>query len=429
MSNYLYRIVLFLGALAILGIVAVQSFYLIRSWDLKDKEFDISVQIALKRAALEVAKYNETALPKDNLINRRSSNIYAVNTNSPINPVVLENILYQELGNLALLTEFEYAVYSCESDELVYGNYCEIGKSKRPKTSTKLPRFDLSNYYFVVIFPHRQSYLVSNFKSNLIIAGLAVLSVLVFTSFIFIVLRQKKLSSLQQDFINNMTHEFKTPISSVKLAVTGLKNQLKDHNNQRVTNYINIIENQNKRLNDQIENVLQIAKMESPSGVIIRKESIDIKEITKSAVDEFALSYPEGQFIFETDDDHVQLLTDPVHYNNILFTLIDNAVKYSPDKIKVNVKLERTSGYLCLRITDHGIGIPKEKQKKVFEKFYRVPTGNIHNVKGFGLGLHYVKNICDILNWKIKLYSEPGRGSVFTIIIPEKNLKQKTNNK
>jgi two-component system phosphate regulon sensor histidine kinase PhoR len=189
MSNYLYRIVLFLGMLAITGIVLVQSFYLMQSWDLKDKEFDISVQIALKRAALEVAKYNETVLPKDNLINRRSSNIYAVNTNSPINPVVLENILYQELSNVSLLTEFEYAIYSCESEELVYGNYCEIGKAKSPRKLTKFPRFDLSNYYFVVIFPHRQSYLVSNFKTNLIIAGLAVLSVLVFTSFILMVLR------------------------------------------------------------------------------------------------------------------------------------------------------------------------------------------------------------------------------------------------
>ncbi len=222
-----------------------------------------------------------------------------------------------------------------------------------------------------------------------------------------------------------MTHEFKTPISSVKLAVSGLKNQLKDVKNQRVSNYLNIIEKQNKRLNDQIENVLQIAKMESTTGVIINKDAIDLCEVTKSAVEEFASSYPEADFKFESNIKTITLITDPVHYTNILSTLMDNAVKYSVEKIKVVVQLINTSENVKLKISDSGIGIPKEMHKKVFEKFYRIPTGNIHNVKGFGLGLHYVKNICGILHWKIELTSAPGEGTSFTVTIPRKDFESK----
>ncbi|HMP29284.1 MAG TPA: HAMP domain-containing sensor histidine kinase [Saprospiraceae bacterium] len=415
----LFRTVILLGALAIIGIVVVQFYWLIKAWDLKDKEFDISVQIALNRSALEVAKYNEVTLPKENLINRRSSNIYAVNINSPINPFVLENILYEELRNVALLTEFEYAVYDCESDQLVYGNYCEIESLNKPKSYSKIPKFELLNHYFVIIFPNRQSFLVSNFKTNLLLALLAVFSVLVFTSFIFIVFKQRKQSNLQQDFINNMTHEFKTPISSIKLALNSLKNQLNTQDNERIHKYISIIENQNKRLNNQIENILQISKIENNALEIVNNQTIQIGGLLSDIIDEYKISYSDFIFHFENNLGAEIIEIDPLHIQNIVSTLLDNAIKYSNLRKEINIIASASNSNFLIKIEDYGIGIAPADQKRVFEKFYRVNTGNKHDVKGFGLGLHYVKTMCDALKWKVILESEINRGTTISVIIPK----------
>jgi two-component system, OmpR family, phosphate regulon sensor histidine kinase PhoR len=381
MSNNLFKTILVLGTLAIIGIITVQFYWLVKAWDLKDKEFDFSVQIALKRAALEVSKYNEVTLPKENLINRRSSNIYAVNINSPINPFVLENILYQELRNVALLTEFEYAVYDCESDELVYGNYCEIEEKNKPRPTSKFPKFELLNHYFVIVFPHRQSFLVSNFKTNLLLAGLAVFSVFIFTSFIFIVFKQRKQSNLQQDFINNMTHEFKTPISSTKLAINSLKSQLGELQNSRINKYISIIEKQNKRLNNQIESVLQIAKIENNATDIINAQETELSLLLNDILEEYKISYPEFIFEFENHATTLNVLIDPLHLQNIISTLLDNAIKYSRAQKVITLKVIESVKHFEIVIKDKGIGIPKPEQQKVFEKFYRVNTGNIHDVR------------------------------------------------
>ncbi len=418
MNNNLFRIVLLLGTLAIISIVVVQSYWLIKAWDIKDQAFDLSVQIALKRSALEVAKYNEVTLPKENLINRRSSNIYAVNVNSPVDPIVLENILFQELRNVSLLTTFEYAIYDCESDALVYGNYCEIEEINRTKVTSKISKFEQLNQYFVIVFPDRQSFLISNFTTNILLAFLAVFSVLVFTSFIFIFLRQRKESNLQQDFINNMTHEFKTPITSIKLALNSLKNQYEENKNPKIERYLSIIENQNNRLNNQIENVLQIARLEVYSKDSIKKQAVNIIDITKELIEEFKLSYPSYIIEFNSNVPYLKIDTDPIHLNNILSTLLDNAIKYSNDKKEISINIKHQNKTCEIQISDKGIGIAKENQSKVFEKFYRVEMGNRHDVKGFGLGLHYVKTICKLLKWSLKIESEINQGTKVFIKIP-----------
>ena len=235
MPNNLIRRLIILGGLSIIGIIFVQSYWLLKTWDIKDKEFDQTVNIVLRNVAERMSKYTKTLLPKSNLIQRRSSNYYAVNINSAIDAGLLEQYLLQEMNKQSLNIDFEYAVYDCVSDELVYGNYCsnENPDEKEIKRPNKLPKFNNLVYYFVVRFPKRESFLLANRNMTLTLTLLSILAIVFFLYSMWVIMEQKRLSELQKDFINNMTHEFKTPISSIKIASDFLANDQNLKNDTR----------------------------------------------------------------------------------------------------------------------------------------------------------------------------------------------------
>ncbi|HRG22509.1 MAG TPA: HAMP domain-containing sensor histidine kinase [Saprospiraceae bacterium] len=415
MSENLIKRVLVLGSLAIVGIIAVQSFWLSKSWDIRDNDFDQSVTIALRNVAQIIANYNNTTLPKYNLIQRRSSNVYAVNVNSNINDIaVLEDYLYQEISNVFINTDFEYAVYDCASSEMIYGNYCKMDNSTKKKKVSVLPKFSHLDYYFVVKFPERESYIVSDLWANLMIGSVAILSVLFFTYSILIILRQKRLSDLQKDFINNMTHEFKTPISSIRIAADVLQNDGHIKENSRLSRYANIIKEQNLRLNDQVEKVLNVARLENDT-LKLNMERVDLNALLHAIVEATELKLESGKICFEENVNNITVNADKLHLTNVIYNIIDNATKYCDKDPEIHLSLFKKNNGVAIRIADNGIGIPKENLRFLFDKFYRVNTGNVHNVKGFGLGLFYVKSICKAHNWEILVDSEVGKGSVFEI--------------
>ena len=419
MSENLIKRVLVLGSLAIVGIIAVQSFWLSKSWDIRDNDFDQSVTIALRNVAQIIANYNNTTLPKYNLVQRRSSNVYAVNVNSKIEDIaVLEDYLYQEISNVFINTDFEYAVYDCASSEMIYGNYCKMDNSTHKKKASILPKFSHLDYYFVVKFPERESYIVSDLWTNLMIGSVAILSVLFFTYSILIILRQKRLSDLQKDFINNMTHEFKTPISSIKIAADVLQNDGHIKSDVRLSRYANIIREQNLRLNDQVEKVLNVARLENDT-LKLTIEEVDLNTLLSTIVEATELKLEKGSIHYTELVKDVVIHADKLHLTNVVYNIIDNAVKYCDRDPQIQLTLQNKNNGIVIRIEDNGIGIPKEYLRFLFDKFYRVNTGNVHNVKGFGLGLFYVKSICKAHNWEIMVDSEVGKGSVFEIEIPE----------
>lgn len=418
MSDNIIKRVLILGSLAIVGIIAVQAYWLLKNWDIHDKEFDQSVTIALRNVAQAIAKYNNTDVPKKNLIQRKSSNYYAVNVNSVIDANILEDYLFQEIDNVNLNIDFEYAVYDCLTDDMVYGNYCKLENNKKKQKSKKLPKLNDLVYYFVVKFPTRESYLINNMGTNIIFAGVAVLSIFFFTYSMLVILRQKRLSELQTDFINNMTHEFKTPISSIKIAAEVLNSDTNIKDNPRLNRYSQIIKEQNQRLNDQVEKVLNVAKLEN-DNLKVKKENIDFKELLDNVLEAQELKMERGRVTLDYKLNEKIISADLIHFTNVIFSLLDNAEKYCEQDPDIQIIAEETASEILIRIKDNGIGISKENQKLLFNKFYRVPTGNIHNVKGFGLGLFYVKNICLAHGWQIFLQSEPQKGSIFTISIPK----------
>jgi two-component system phosphate regulon sensor histidine kinase PhoR len=420
MPSRFIRILIFVGGFVVLSTVLSQTYWLMKTWDLKDQEFDQTVRIALRQVAEEISTFNNTDLPKSNLIQRRSSNIYAVNINSAIDANVLEDYLIQLFEQYALKTDFEYALYDCYSDNLVYGNYCQMEESTTTfKHSENLPKFDDLVYYFVVKFPSRESYLLNNMFTSVVFSAIAAMAVLFFLYTMYVIIKQKKLSELQKDFINNMTHEFKTPISSIKIAAEVLASGDGVKNNQRLSRYTDIIKQQNQRLNDQVEKVLNIAKIET-DRFSLNKTQFNPHTIISEIIKNEAVKLEDGEITYYPPEREFKIIGDQLHFTNVVSNIIDNATKYSKEnKPKIKVKVLESEKSIILKIIDNGIGISKENQKKIFEKFYRVSTGNVHNVKGFGLGLFYVKNICKAHGWDILIDSEKNKGTSVEIIIPK----------
>lgn len=283
-----------------------------------------------------------------------------------------------------------------------------------------MPKYSDYIYYFGVNFPSKANALVGDMGLWIIFSAIFMVSLIFFAYAIFVILRQKRLSELQKDFINNMTHEFKTPISSINISADVILNPEIVKDPERLQNYGAIIKQENRRLNNQVEKVLQIARIEK-SGFELKNEVLDLNAIIGEVAANCKTSNGDGLQIQSQLDTNVgEVVADRLHLTNILYNLIDNAIKYADGLPVINIETQLKDNQIRVSIQDNGIGISKEYQKKVFHKFFRVPTGNVHNVKGFGLGLYYVKNICHAHRWNIYLKSEINKGSTFVIEIPDK---------
>jgi two-component system phosphate regulon sensor histidine kinase PhoR len=275
----------------------------------------------------------------------------------------------------------------------------------------------------IVVVPNIKNIVTKSMLPSMIFS--IVLIVVVIAAFYLTVhtlLRQKKLSEIKNDFINNMTHEFKTPLATISLAVDALKNEKVISDPKKLTYFSGIIKEENQRMNRQVETILKSALMERQE-VDLNLKPLHIHQIIEDVADNFILRLNEKQGELEThlqaDNDMIE--ADEVHISNLINNLMDNAVKYSKDNVPPHISISTTSSgkSIFIRIEDNGIGMSRETLKRIFEKFYRAHTGNIHNVKGFGLGLSYVKNIVEAHGGKVKAESTLGKGSCFTIEFPK----------
>ena len=424
MSNNTIRRVVFLGAMAIIGIIAVQSYWVIQDLNVEERKFHQSATIALSNVANNLAEMNKTMLPSFNIVNKISSNYYIVNINDTIDAGALEYFLEKEFEAVSLDVDFEYGIYDCGSQEMVYGNYCTYTPGKGAVKRSNLPMYDKFIYYFGVKFPTRSAYLAGKMKLSIIFSILLLVAVLFFVYAITVILRQKRLSEMQKDFINNMTHEFKTPISTIKISADVFLDNAQVKSDQRLTRYANIIKTQNERLNGQVEKVLQLAKIER-DGLKLHKEKINLNLLITETIAGIRLKIRNkgGQLQLNLNANTPIIEADKLHLTNVLYNLLDNALKYSDKQAEISVSTYEQAHQLFLSIADNGIGIAKEHRKKIFNKFFRVPTGNVHNVKGFGLGLFYIQRICQSHGWKIQVESELGKGTVMTICMKKQKEK------
>lgn len=414
------RFVVILGAFAIIGIIVVQTYWLQKTWNIREKQFNQTIFIGLRSVAEKMSQYNQSVLPDENPVSQISSSYFVVNVNSVIDANVLEYFLKTEFDIHNIALDYEYAIYDCHNDKMVYGNYVPVeGKQQPLKLTTNLPKYSEYVYYFGVNFPSKSSYLFGDMSLWIVFSVILLVSVVFFGVSIFVILQQKRLSEMQKDFINNMTHEFKTPISSINISADVITNPEIINNPQRLLNYGAIIKQENNRLNKQVEKVLQIARIEK-SGFELKIEEIDLNNLASQVIGNCQANNEQKSCVIKADFDAKTgtVFADKLHLTNILHNLLDNAVKYSGADSHITIKTQRNHQKVCLEVADNGPGISKDYHKKIFQKFFRVPTGNIHDVKGFGLGLYYVKNICQAHKWPLRLESEPGRGTKFIIEIP-----------
>jgi two-component system phosphate regulon sensor histidine kinase PhoR len=240
-----------------------------------------------------------------------------------------------------------------------------------------------------------------------------------FTVTVYALLRQKKLSEIKNDFINNMTHEFKTPLATISLAVDALRNNKVIEDRTRMEYFSGIIKEENKRMNKHVETILQAALMDRQE-VQLSKAPVHVHNLIREVISNYTLQLQEkdGRIELDLNADSDLINGDEVHMRNLISNLVDNAVKYSKEKLVLRISSYNSAKNLVVKFEDNGIGMTKETVRRIFEKFYRAHTGNLHNVKGFGLGLSYVKTIVDAHEGRIKVDSSPGKGSSFTIEIP-----------
>ncbi|MCC6724849.1 MAG: HAMP domain-containing histidine kinase [Saprospiraceae bacterium] len=424
MKNTAINRVVILGALAIVGIIATQGYLLVNTWDAEEKEYQEKVTIALQNVVKDFEKLGSTP-PAFDIISQVSSNYWVVNINDFIDPKNLEHFLRTELEAVRLKEDCEYGIYNCDSKKMAYGKYISFQDpvDDRPlapaAVKEQLPVHDAYLYYFGIRFPHRNSQIFSNMRLALIFSGILLVTILFFVYAMAIILRQKRLSEMQKDFINNMTHEFKTPISTIRISTDVFLKSEEIMANARLKQYANIIQEQNTRLNNQVEKVLQLAKIER-DNFRLNLEETDLHDLVTGVLEGMKVQVEKqgGSLHCELLAKSPTIKADRLHLTNILHNLVDNATKYCSSAPNILLKTQDIEGgKVKLQVIDNGIGVTKENLTKVFEKFYRVPTGDVHNVKGFGLGLFYTKNICETHGWKISMESEPGKGTTVTIII------------
>ncbi|MEM9982136.1 MAG: ATP-binding protein, partial [Bacteroidota bacterium] len=375
-------------------------------------QFHQAVFSALHEVATQVAYLKGTS-PRINVVDRVSSNYYVVNVNSHIEPSVLEHYLKTAFRARQLNTDFEYGIYDCHSDQIIGGRYIAMDDTLQ-KTPLIFPECTKYTYYFGVRFPTKQAHILSSMDVWIASSILLLLVVIFFGYALFIILRQKRFSEIQKEFVNNMTHEFKTPIATMAIAAKVLQGENIQATPARLQQYASIIATENNRLKEQVERVLQMARLEKKS-LQLQKEVI----VLHPFIEEITQALQLQHFIkYRLAATPVTIYADKVHLANLILNLLDNAIKYCMDEPHIIIETALTESQVILRIKDHGLGMAKTHQKRVFKRFYRIPTGNVHNVKGFGLGLSYVQLVSRLHRWSLRLESELGQGSTFHITIP-----------
>lgn len=360
----------------------------------------------------------------DLMVETFRDNIY-LEPSKRIDPAALDSIMRYELAKDKLPTDFEYVIVEENNTPVKFvqnvPHYNVNLDTSKTFSVVLFPNNILEDKLVMhVSFPNKRSFVLKAMGSPLIISLVLVIMIIVTITYMFrTILTQKKLSEIKNDFISNMTHEFKTPISTISLACEAMSDtgMMGDSITQSAP-FVKMISEENKRLENLVEAILQSAVIDR-GELQVRTEQVPltqvINDVAKAA--SFRIAGNDGELVLDLPAEEVYVMADRMHVTNMISNLIDNAIKYSPHKIHVTVKLEVKPDKLILSVTDKGIGIKREHIQKIFDKLYRVPTGNVHNVKGFGLGLSYVSALVKLFGWSINVSSQYGEGSTFTVTI------------
>jgi two-component system, OmpR family, phosphate regulon sensor histidine kinase PhoR len=408
------NIALLLGFLVIVGIVVLQFFLLRQAAHYEEKKFAQKVHVALLEVSSKLNVEGKTALSQSSPIEKIKDNYFVVNVNSKFEQASLDYYLKNEFEKFDIVTDFEYGYYDCTKECIKYGAY--IGEAKKPKPITFALAKNNMAYYFLVHFPQLNAYIYKSLIVWVVFSVVMLVVLLLYGYSAFTLLQQKKYSELQKDFINNMTHEFKTPISSILIASNFLDKQEPILQDEKLKKYAELITQQAHKLNNHVEKILQLAKSENKS-LALQKSSFNVNAAIHSIIENVLLKNNNTTIHFNYKKEYL-IFADEFHFANVVYNLLDNAVKYSNNKPEIIVDIIEDGKKIQLQFKDNGIGIPATDIQNVFTKFYRVQHKNSNQVNGFGLGLFYVNRICKEHKWPIVLTSKENEGTLITITIP-----------
>ncbi len=329
----------------------------------------------------------------------------------------LRTLFKQELENNKIDTQFEFAVFDHTVPTLIKSKDFVFKESNTFSVPILTDLKNESNYRLYISFPDKSRFLVSDLLPFILLSILfTVVIIAAYYSAIRQLIMQRQISEIKNDFINNMTHEFKTPIATINLALDAIKNPTVIDDNEKVLRYAQMIRDENRRMHSQIENILRISKLEKKE-IDLDKEEVELTEILEDALVHISLLIQDRQGSLNThfNAERDKVMANPTHFTSVFVNILDNAIKYSPNAPIIDVYTENVNNYIIVRIKDQGSGMSKTATKKIFDKFYREHTGDLHNVKGHGLGLAYVKQIVDDHNGEVYVESEKGKGSTFII--------------
>lgn len=435
----IFPIITILILLSLFGLIFFQVLWLTTARKTKEKQLRDNISLAANEAAEKLMEEKMGFLPSS-----KKSDLLFPNDKMKVEllrPSVMLRYSKEEISAIIRKAmdkhfledvPFEFAVFdnSITGDQMQSEHFFKYYLDTANNTNFALPLqppsgSNLENLtkeeFLVLIIPHQKAII---FKEIFwFIIGTILFTIIITTAFFLTIralLRQKKLSEIKSDFINNMTHEFKTPLATISLAVDALKNEKVIADREKTNYFTGIIKEENKRMNKQVETILQAALLDKQE-VQLNLRKLSAHEMIRSALNNITLPVEErnGKIEVKLDAQREMIMADEVHFTSLINNLLDNAVKYSKEEnLLIKLDTSNTGNQIRIRIEDNGIGMSKETLSRIFEKFYRAHTGNIHNVKGFGLGLSYVKTMVEAHKGTIKPESTLGKGSIFIITIP-----------
>ncbi|WMW77808.1 HAMP domain-containing sensor histidine kinase [Flavobacterium sp. 20NA77.7] len=414
--------VIIIGLLAIVGVIIMQLLLIDNAYKLEKKETEDKIFFALQDVLDKVYRDNHSGLTVSNQVIKQSEEYYIVNVNDEFENTILEHYLKEEFQKIKLDLAFEYAVYNCSSNQMVYGSYISSKGEKEPlKCKNCFVKHQDYTYYFAIHFPEMKQSHFKNLEQYWVFTGVLLFVLIIYVYSILLMLKQKKYTDLQKDFINNMTHEFKTPLSSILIASTYCKDQPEIKTNSKLARYNQIIIEQSQKLNQHIERILYVAKTESKQ-MTIEKTPLKLLPIIELVKENVLLKFEKELTISIVSQNEYQIQADAFHFYNVIYNLVDNAVKYSGERPNIQLLVSEENSKLTLKIIDNGMGIPERELPFVFDKFYRVAREDSKEIEGFGIGLAYVKKICEMHHWQISIHNNQKEGITVTIIIHEYKL-------
>lgn len=412
------NILIFTGLIAIIGVIVMQLLMLTKAFDFEQKTYEDKIFFALQDVVRKIYRDNNTELAITNQVQKISDDYYIVNVDDVFEAKILDYYLKLEFEKVKLTLDYEYAIYDCASDEMVFGN--KTSGTSVNETSCEdcfEPSTELI-YYFGIRFPNLKFNVLGSLQGYYVYTLVLFFVLIIYVYSVVLLLKQKRYAELQKDFINNMTHEFKTPLASILIASNYAQNQEVIQQHGKLSKYIEIIIRQSEKLNQHIERILNVAKTEST------QMQMELKEIHPEEI--FALVKENALLKYHHLDCEIELIVtnrfkvqgDPFHLYNIFYNLVDNALKYSGKSPKVRVAFTTKNKYHFIVVSDNGPGIDHTHLNHIFDKFYRIPRPDNKEIEGFGIGLYYVKKIIRLHNWKINMQNNPKGGLDVLIQIP-----------